>query len=328
MELAVLAFRRADWVSFIGYMRRFKAIMNLSDVDDPECHLPVDDRFYLMEVLFIEFRSEPMTIEEVKNMYSQGCTDPAVIEALSELDNIQTTAVFLTEKGKRGMFSASRDHCTSLVVLEMLEYYFYWSLALLLAGDFSSASRFAKYSDRVFKFIVTTFPQDLPPKYVHQTVVGKVSDLVSYVKKTFEIGENLRKRGRFDDFQNALVRVFAKAPYGVVMQQIHKSSQTCFLMIVEIKTILDLTDAEITKVIPIDFPVQIDSIPEPVEYRYPQLSVSTIPPFLLCRSLLLQLCSRFLAANQFSEGVSFLANVFPNLLSDDPQGTILVLDSL
>ena len=172
-----------------------------------------------------------MTIEEVKSMYSQGCSDPAVIEALSELDNIQTTAVFLTEKGKRGVSSTSHDHCTSLVVLEMLVYYFYWSLALLLAGDFPSASRFAKYSDRVFRFIVTAFPQDLPPKYVHQTVVGKVSDLVSYIKKTFEIGENLRKRGRFEDFQNALVRVFAKAPYGIIMHQIHKSNTTCSILI-------------------------------------------------------------------------------------------------
>lgn len=222
VELAILAFRRTDYISFIGYMRRFKSLMKLSDLDDPQCHFPVNGSFFTGSFI-VDIRSEPMTPEEAESLVRQGSEDPTMVGVLKELDDIQLKTVSLLEKGKKSSFLPSKDNCTSLVVLEMQAYYFYWTLVLLLAGDFSNATRFAKYSDRVYKYL-TTFPKELPPRYVHLTIIGNVSDLVCYVKKTFEIGESLNQKGRYGDFQIALIRMFDKAPAGICFNQLYERS--------------------------------------------------------------------------------------------------------
>ena len=126
-----------------------------------EWQFPFKGRF------IVDVRSEPMTAEEAESLVRQGSEDPTMVGLLKELDDIQLKTVSLLEKGKKSSISPSKDNCTSLVVLEMQAYYFYWTLVLLLAGDFSNATRFAKYSDRVYKYL-TTFPKELPPRYVHQ----------------------------------------------------------------------------------------------------------------------------------------------------------------
>ena len=162
-----------------------------------------------------------MTAEEAENLVRQGSIDPTMVEVLKELDDIQLKTVSTFEKGKKSAYSPSKDYCTSLVVLEMQAYYFYWTLVLLLAGDFTNATRFAKYSDRMYQYI-KTFPKELPPRYVHLTVVGNVSALVSYVKKMFEIEERLNQKGRFGDFPPALTRMFGKVPESICLNQIYE----------------------------------------------------------------------------------------------------------
>ena len=261
---------------------------------------------------------EPMTSEEAESLVRQGSDDPTMVGVLKELDDIQMKTVSLLEKGKKPGFLPSRDNCMSLVLLEMQAYYFYWTLALLLAGDFSTATRFAKYSDRVYKYL-TTFPKQLPPRYVHLTIVGNVSDLVCYVKKTFEIGESLNQKGRYEDFQMILMRMFDKAPAGICFSQFYKHSCSMLRSAVGTIRLEGVSEEFPTPVTPTSSRVHVKSASGHEDYLYPQLSVPVIPNCLISRPVLLQLCNTYLKSRKYAEGVKLMAGVYPLLLSKEVQ---------
>lgn len=277
-----------------------------------EWQFPFKGRF------IVDVRSEPMTAEEAESLVRQGSEDPTMVGVLKELDDIQLKTVSLLEKGKKSSISPSKDNCTSLVVLEMQAYYFYWTLVLLLAGDFSNATRFAKYSDRVYKYL-TTFPKELPPRYVHLTIIGNVSDLVCYVKKTFEIGESLNQKGRYGDFQIALIRMFDKAPAGICFNQLYERSVWFFLSIIGAFHLEGVPEESPTRVTPIPSRVHLESASGHVDYPYPQLSVPVVSNFLISRPVLLQICNTYLKTEKFADGASLMARVYPLLLSNDMQ---------
>ncbi len=120
--------------------------------------------------------------------------------------------------------------CTSVSLLSMQQYYYYWSLCLLMCGDYSQLScsfyfiyrslKFARKSDRVYQTILQKYPSDIPPTYLPPFIIGTISDLVLYVKKTLDLVNDLQDKQRFDYIEKALSEVFAKAPYHYVLHTV------------------------------------------------------------------------------------------------------------
>ena len=75
---------------------------------------------------------------------------------------------------------------------------------------------FASKSDRVYQTILQKYPNDIPPTYLPPFIIGTISDLVLYVKKTIDLVNNLEDKQRFDYIEKALSEVYTKAPYHYV----------------------------------------------------------------------------------------------------------------
>ena len=80
--------------------------------------------------------------------------------------------------------------------------------------------KFARKSDRVYQTILQKYPSDIPPTFLPPFIIGTISDLVLYVKKTLDLVNDLQDKQRFDYIQKALTEVFTKAPYHYVLRTV------------------------------------------------------------------------------------------------------------
>lgn len=154
VEQAALAFRRFDLIAFMGNMKRFATIMQLEDDDNPLAEkvteeevmkAPLTDREkqiaemkkktegeesnYDSRYSFLDLSpSSTLSVEEMTRFYAQNCRDANLISTLQSIDELNEKG--LTKEG-------AENHCTSLSLLAMQQYFFYWCLCLLMCGDYS-----------------------------------------------------------------------------------------------------------------------------------------------------------------------------------------------
>ena len=189
----MLAFRRFDFLSFRGFMTRFATLLRLRGGDlpfgeeeqkeeeaEPSFETERERQIFELKKMSakksgfagiagmtsgrrVDRAKEEMTEAEVRALVLEGCDDDATLATLVlELDDCCTVQTSMFSKEARR--EARAACCSSLTLLSLQSYYFYWCLFFVLAGDYSrsvwplslrrSAARFARYSDRVFTYLV------------------------------------------------------------------------------------------------------------------------------------------------------------------------------
>ena len=230
----MLAFRRFDFLSFRGFMTRFATLLRLRGGDlpfgeeeqkeeeaEPSFETERERQIFELKKMSakksgfagiagiagmtggrrVDRAKEEMTEAEVRALVLEGCDDDATLATLVlELDDCCTVQTSMFSKEARR--EARAACCSSLTLLSLQSYYFYWCLFFVLAGDYSrsvwplslrrSAARFARYSDRVFTYLVGSSASHTFPSFLPFTLHGALRPFVESVSKTLLLVDVLK----------------------------------------------------------------------------------------------------------------------------------------
>lgn len=343
MELAVLAFRRFDFVSFKGFMTRFATLLRLRGGDLPfgeeveekeevEPTFETERERQIFEVkkmmtkksedshgwscaeCVVNRMKEEMTEAEVRALVLDGCDDDAILATLLlELDDCSTLQTSMFSKEARR--ETRSTCCTSLTLLSLQAYYFYWCLFFVLAGDYDrfvsphtltpSAARFARYSDRTFAFLVGSSASHTFPSFLPFTLHGALGPFVESVSKTLLLVDVLKAKGQCELVEKIFLDLFSSTRMGIVFNTKavgmcngkHEHAGTLPFIRAPVMIILESESHQ--------------------QYNYPQLLVRTVPSHLLSRSVLLELCAHYLEEDQFEKGLELLQGLFTNIAKEE-----------
>ena len=349
----MLAFRRFDFLSFRGFMTRFATLLRLRGGDLPfgEEEQPEEEAepsfetererqiFELKKMSAkksgfagiagiagiagmtggrrVDRAKEEMTEAEARALVLEGCDDDATLATLVwELDDCCTVQTSMFSKEARR--EARAACCSSLTLLSLQSYYFYWCLFFVLAGDYSrsvwplplrrSAARFARYSDRVFTYLVGSSASHTFPSFLPFTLHGALRPFVESVSKTLLLVDVLKAKGQHELVEKVFLDLFSSTRLGIVFNTKTAGSSGW--------------EGERAGTSPfIRAPVTILLESEShQQYTYPQLPVRTVASHLLSRPVLLELCAHYLEEGQWDEGLQLLQGLFPNIAKEECPG--------
>ena len=72
---------------------------------------------------------------EKAQFYAPNCQNPDLIYKLKRLDDLRYSDM-ISERVETGEDEEEGNSCTSLSLLAMQQYYFYWGICLMMCGDF------------------------------------------------------------------------------------------------------------------------------------------------------------------------------------------------
>ena len=78
---------------------------------------------------------DPFTDEDARSYISFGSTDMDILSFYNVLDRVSAND-FLKRNDKEGSEKGQVNRCKSISLLCLQQYYFYWTLMLVFAGDF------------------------------------------------------------------------------------------------------------------------------------------------------------------------------------------------